>query len=721
MVLLLAFLALCPLVSGAVCDGCCGSLQGGGRYDSNNLCPDSTFTENTNNMCLDCPQGYFRPRLIPVSFRNCINYCFPCPLASGPIAVVGTPGHSSRMEACEDCVVGMFSVGADNPCVDCRPGYYSEPAMEKSRCKVCPSGTYGDEYGATNSSFCKVCPPARYQPAEAATNVTFCIECPVGQIGILPGQSTLEVSCSACEPVTGAIRRTKPGTNPTEMYQNEQGRSACKSCPVGRDANPARTACNGCDAGEFANVTGRVEGEYTCVRCPVGFKNAGRKTLEQVKTKCDECQKGEYTNRFLNIVCLDCPSGWYADQKASTECKKCEAGYYTKQYFKENNDLKANENCDVCPNGFTSSEQSGQCSKCEAGSYGHLCGDACVEGQYRAFGTNSTTNCIDCPVGFYTNTGGSGSCERCPLGKEQPTPGAMACIPCNPGKYLKVSDFCVPPCDPPLECQDCPTGYHGAGSGLTQCTKCSQGTTQSTPGGSNCMPCQSGTYMNEVASVQANCKNCPVGFKSSLFVQDSCQGCLLGLYQDQEEQSTCKECLAGTFSNVTSLVVCFSCPIGYNADSNKATICQSCLAGEFGSECETCHPGMFREASNKDVSTCVSCPSGFYQNAAGQASCLPCVPGKFSDINNQTACKLCDIGTFSNTTELKRCFTCGDGETAFEKGSASCTKCDAGKFGNNCTLCPAGQHRRSTDTADACTLCFAGQYQTDEGQLSCVR
>ena len=721
MILLLAFLALIfPLVSGTVCDDCCGSLHGGGRYDSNSACPPDSFTHNDDTMCLDCPKGYFRAPLTPLSPKNCINYCFPCPLAWGPkhySVAAQNVGHPTRFKACEVCLTGQFSAGANNPCVDCGPGYYSDDDMVRSRCEACPSGTYSDEYGLTSGDDCKVCPTATYQPAQGATNLTFCIECPVGQIGTSRGQTTLEDSCFVCEPPTGPTRIGEP----TEVYQNEQGRSACKSCPVGRAANLGRTACNGCDAGEFASATGRVEGDYTCLKCPAGYKYAGRKSSDEVVTACDECHTGKYINRTFNIVCLDCPSGWYADQKASTECKKCEAGYYTKQYFKENNDLKANENCDVCPNGFTSSEQSGQCSKCEAGSYGHLCGDACVEGQYRAFGTNSTTNCIDCPVGFYTNTGGSGSCERCPLGKEQPTPGAMACIPCNPGKYLKVSDFCVPPCDPPLECQDCPTGYHGAGSGLTQCTKCSQGTTQSTPGGSNCMPCRPGRYMDEVASVQTNCKNCPVGFKSSLFVQDSCQGCLLGLYQDQEEQSTCKECLAGTFSNVTSLVVCFSCPIGYNADSNKATICQSCLAGEFGSECETCHPGMFREASNKDASTCVSCPSGFYQNAKGQATCLPCVPGKFSDVNNQTACKLCDIGTFSNTTELKRCFTCGDGETAFEKGSASCTKCDAGKFGNNCTLCPAGQHRRSTDTADACTLCFTGQYQTDEGQLSCVR
>ena len=181
-----------------------------------------------------------------------------------------------------------------------------------------------------------------------------------------------------------------------------------------------------------------------------------------------------------------------------------------------------------------------------------------------------------------------------------------------------------------------------------------------------------------------------------------------GTYQNKSGQPSCNKCPKNTKSEQANSTTCDSCGKGSKSDEGSAR-CSTCDAGEAGTPCAACIPGLYRQSKNDDGTAtdgaaCVACPAG-YSSGEGSTKCQTCEAGKFSDTIGAGDCKQCLKGYYreADSTELTSCIQCIKGETSKE-GASSCDGCDVGKYGS---------------TAGTCSPCPSGQYQDGKGESSC--
>lgn len=130
--------------------------------------------------------------------------------------------------------------------------------------------------------------------------------------------------------------------------------------------------------------------------------------------------------------------------------------------------------CSPCPSGFYSGASASVCIPCAVGTYrqqSSASGDCypCVAGTYAPF--KQTSVCLDCPRGYYSESGGAVACEPCPAG----TAGANVA-----GGAL--ADACL----------DCGAGEFSEEAGLTACEQCQAGTASAVVGADDSGVCQVG-------------------------------------------------------------------------------------------------------------------------------------------------------------------------------------------------------------------------------------
>ena len=273
-----------------------------------------------------------------------------------------------------------------------------------------------------------------------------------------------------------------------------------------------------------------------------------------------------------------------------------------------------------------------------------------VDVEYNAAETKTHMQCVGCPLGtFSVSGGGLSNCLTCPTGQYQDTTGQSACKPC-------------------------PSGSIGGGVGGS-CNPCFTGTYQS---GNVCLPCDTGYY---TASVGASvCSSCAVGTWSNI------------------DSGGCRTCPTGSTSlGGTGPQGCL-CDAGLTlAIPNGLPVCQACIKGKY---------------SVTRTNICVPCAVGKFGNTTGASACTPCQTNPaWIATGGNTVCTMCTAGKVASETQ-GACIPCPRGQVCL--GNDTVVSCPIGSFAPNgtggyklmgeCPQCPNDYFCKTPVQSEACPL-----------------
>eukprot|EP01006_Ploeotia_vitrea_P037068 TRINITY_DN66088_c5_g4_i1.p1 TRINITY_DN66088_c5_g4~~TRINITY_DN66088_c5_g4_i1.p1 ORF type:complete len:905 (+),score=298.01 TRINITY_DN66088_c5_g4_i1:25-2739(+) len=153
----------------------------------------------------------------------------PCPAGHDSYAVATTTDPLVQsVSKCKACAAGKYSSFADDSCVDCTWGKYSNDSGATS-CTACPIGKFSSSFG---QSTCLDCPPGRFGDEPELTICGFCL---------------------------------------FDAYQDQAGQTTCKDCSG--TTNSENTSCSSTSLGWLAGVA--VGAVALC--CFYGYRAARRK------------------------------------------------------------------------------------------------------------------------------------------------------------------------------------------------------------------------------------------------------------------------------------------------------------------------------------------------------------------------------------------------------------------------------------------------------------
>ena len=349
------------VAEGAInCEACdSGWYSNSGTSGVCTLCPHGSVTntlENTGGTsCTPCDSGTYDDD------QDSTTACVPC--GAGNVVYNQATNIYNDMTNimtsgglyCVPCKSGTFTNDAVTACASCEDGKETRiihngnevfhPSDGASHCSPCDSGTYDDDNLATTQ--CIACGAGYETQSAEGTQVnsgaTDCEKCPIGNNDFDSDSSTAcvpcgagtfamtigKTSCDVCDPGYNTIDGNGDvvnigaeacimcevgsySTNPIvecikcskETYQDEQGKTSCKSCGNGHETNFAQTcticergstSCHHCVAGEYDHDMDSSSG---CKGCPAFTFN-----LEDKLTSCtdmemtleSECKGGTYT------------------------------------------------------------------------------------------------------------------------------------------------------------------------------------------------------------------------------------------------------------------------------------------------------------------------------------------------------------------------------------------------------------------------------------------
>ena len=374
----------------------------------------------------------------------------------------------------------------------------------------------------------------------------------------------------------------------------------------------------------------------------------------------------------------------------------------------------------------------------------------CAQGK---FSIDPSSDCQDCPNGFYQHSEGATVCMGCEEGQYQDQTSQIGCKTCPLGYSQTLNSL--------DSCDICDVGMYSDQTGLALCKLCPEGTYLNVSGSqdiTDCTSCPSNTYST---TRRSSCEVCDVGFKingnsSGCEECSTTSPCCIG-YVVQD--GNCTKCPPGTFANSG---VCESCPNGYisvlnqfNAFTSESRIiyvvngsneCQQCSPGsevvenrcqvcpigtyELNSDCVECPLGKFK--SNISELTCSNCPAGFFTSNIGQTECEACSQNTFSGATSASCTACPDITettqistTVGNTTTIQNVTTTYPQFSPL--GSNDCQlNCSGFDYvfndTNNCVYCPAGKYTPLTSITHVgqCQTCPNGFIRPHEFNNVCV-
>lgn len=682
----------------------------GTEYSEQYPCPAGTYTESTGlasyigctstelgyystigSTSTDrvlCPRGHYCPVSSPFSHGN--------PCSAGKF--VWTLGSDDSND-CGSCTAGKYCVrGASYESGRCSQGFYcpAGSSFPDDETNACAAGKFMAYFNATSSSDCVDCPPG-----------SFCVKSSAHPLPCPPGYYSTSAGASSC-------------TQCSAGYYCPTGSSLQTICPNGYYASAGSYECDKCAGGYYcasgsktACVAGKYcpEGSSSETTCPVGYYCLATASSA---TPCSAGKIRSTTGGTAASSCTDVAAGYYSVLGSSAATGKCEPGYY--------------------------------CMDGSAGPYA----TPCSAGTYRrAPGGASSSDCIDCPAGYY-----------CKLGTANP-------VTCPVGYY------CVASTSTPVFC---PSGTVGESEGLeadTDCTDCPEGSFCSQPGllvaDGVCAPgyiceagsdsssggdtsCPSGGYCQPGFITQ---RACPPGtYNPDTGAKDvtKCGNCDPGYYCYGDETAYGEnECAAGYYCPVGSYWAKMNIsPPGYYsvAAESEATVCEigtfnrlyaqsectACIEGFYCDEKEMIEPTICPEGyyCEDGVEIYSSCPAGTFNPREGlttQDDCQYCTPGYYclkAALTGVTG--LCDPGyycTFGSSTKKPTTYSSTDGDygqcpagSYCEQGSPLPVKCPTGTYNpdllasseSECLPCDEGSYCTNTGLSDVEGDCYAGYY-----------
>ena len=201
-------------------------------------------------------------------------------------------------------------------------------------------------------------------------------------------------------------------------------------CAAGTAFNSTTTECKICSYSKYQDQDDVPD--VFCKTCPAN-------------TYITDDKKSIISHRALGD-CIACAEGKGA-APGQRNCDVCSAGQVRSTLLKQCVDCKVGQfrkdqvACTHCPQGFHNSET------------GTAYCLPCLPGEHQILSGNSS--CNKCPVGFFTTNPSSTNCSRCEQGKHSANTGASFCFECDPGKFSPVAGECV----------DCPVGFYQESGG----------------------------------------------------------------------------------------------------------------------------------------------------------------------------------------------------------------------------------------------------------------
>ncbi len=434
-----------------------------------NECPNGTYSEKESSKCQPCEKGSFGiGRGLGCNYCP-VNYyqdelaqieCKICPNGTYGDAPNGYGGQ--RAKSCAPCSKGTFGAGVGKGCDYCPVNYYQDQEGQLE-CKVCPNGTYGDApngYGGQRSQSCAPCSKGTFGTGVGKG----CDYCPVNYYQDQEGQ----LECKVCPNATY-------GNAP-----NGYGGKAAKSCAPCQKGTYAAGIGKGCDYCPL-NYYQDEEGQSNCKICPIGtYGDAPNGYGGQRSQSCAPCPKGTY-DEGMGKGCSNCSENYYQDQVGQLECKACPNGSFGDAPLGYGG--RRSSKCSLCPKGMYGDGVGKGCNNCSENFYqdqeGQLSCKPCPKGTRgdspNGYGGRRASKCVACSKGTFGTKDGEG-CTNCPNNYYQDREGQYECIPCPDGTY-----------------GDAPIGYGGQKS--SKCAPCINETTGAGIG-KGCKPIKNLTYLN---------------------------------------------------------------------------------------------------------------------------------------------------------------------------------------------------------------------------------
>lgn len=628
-----------------------------------------------NEECEICPSGW-APKATTEDDLTCslcikaehfsdepgLSECKLCPAGWGGIrGIMGT-------YFCQECPYGRYNseVGAetyafneigilespsdyglsgDPTCKICPTG--SIPNTDRAGCMTCNTGRYTDEVGATYLD-CKACVVGKTQMKsfEADDIATECHDCPVGYYGYLEdtdAESSLGIRglCVSC---------------PSGEYQDEEGQTSCKTCPLGTTHTKSQSVltviyetasatyasdCEGCPAGKSAPTFafGFIDGDLQNtenLKCgttaevmpelcytPIGGINGYLSGCDGARNaKSAEGYYGAHSNTYC--------SGGHANATAhnewySTCCEMTSNGICRDKPFIRLKAETQHEKPEMCKAQIEYGGRRG----CDSARFTQ----GVQEGEF------TQNYCIG------TATWDMGSS----MGYDRRLWYATCCD-------WTEEDTCVDRHFPKKEFFD--DFQNRFDSGLVKKEEFNIREECSTLCGLNGF-IRMDWFADSSGTQSGTACNCCAGDPTTSVAENRSH-----LYEVFKYNGECVECFNGAYQDQAQQMMCKACPVGQVrvAGVDDPTYCTGCmssryitLAGKSDSWCEQCPDGYFQPLDYPDstpTSTCQACPAGYLGSSTSDSNfCLVCQIGQYGDeegiaidYSSLYSCKDCPAG-----------------------------------------------------------------------------
>lgn len=762
-------------------------------------CPIGTYNPDTSKSlkteCLICTAGYYCDHEATVTPKDCpagsyclegVSYPTLC-----PIGTYRATTNAAALTDCTQCDAGSYCDTAGQTAVTgpCTAGYYCElgsitaTPVDQTYGYLCPAGSYCPEGAVIPVS----CSAGTFNNYEGQSTEDGCIVCPVGNYcnevtdpfpsGLCDPGYFCGLQELSAQPAAGiaTVGHYAAGGTPAEVacpigtYQDETGKSSCKTCGAGFYCpNTAMDSAFDCLVGHYCPL-----GTVDPIPCPPGTFRSTTGAAEI--TDCDPCTTGKYCAEYgLSVESGDCAAGYYCEIGSPYEYPKdevdiigvsiygpCPEGYYCEVGT-------TSSILNPCPAGTYNPAKVGKsasaCLKCTAGRLcagtaniddsvfcpetyfcpeetGDQTANTCTAGHYCALGSDYQK---PCPPGYYTDLALQTVCLDCPegsfCGRQTSTLTGNEC----PAGY-----YC------PLNTKydkeyACPPGYYhdnldGGGAATTISSEAS------------CKDCPAGKYCNEYGIGDVATLDCEAGFYCTLNslvskpVTASYGGaCVIGEFCPAGS-SAVTACTAGSYCSSSQLSdVTDVCTEGHYCEEGATVptpisslftfgdVCpkgQYCVAGtsipalcDAGKylpytggvsvdDCLDCPVGFYCPNTGTTDTDPVQCPAGYYCGPGlSDYSSTPCSVGHYCPLGSHEEIE-CAEGTYQDLTGESLCKDCTAGNYC-EKGATSETTCEVGYYclantGYRYSYpCPAGTYMDVTgsDELDDCIPCTPGKY-----------
>ena len=343
---------------------------------------------------------------------------------------------------------------------------------------------------------------------------------------------------------------------------------------------------------------------------------------------------------------------------------------------------------------------------------------------FALIGAHSSTSCIACHDGNYTNT-------------------PNTCYACHDNDYNSTSDpnhvasgfstDCTT-CHSTIDWQSSSFDHNTTGFALTgahtsaTCIACHDGNYTNTS--NTCYACHSTNYNsttdpNHVASgFPTDCQTCHStnNWESSTFDHNTTGFALTGAHTS----ATCVSCHDGNYTNTPN--TCYAC----HSTNYNSTTDPNHVASGFPTDCQTCHYNS-TTTNNWESSTFDHNTTGFALTGAHtSATCVACHDGNYT--NTPNTCYACHSTNYNSTTDPNHvasgfptdCQTCHSTNnwesSTFDHNttgfaltgahtSATCVACHDGNYTNTpntCYACHSNNYNNTTDPNHA-----AANFPTD--------